>query len=218
MLGGGGAAAYFFVLDQDLANLSKYGITIFGDNRDKGDKDADDEEATEKEDGDELNTDDDEDLNDLDEEDGTVASFDKVMGEKLNELMESEAEVMYTDETPDNPRVLYLKDTHLYEFVAKTKTTEEVDLEKLDPNARVLFGGSENGIRSWVYDETTNTITLKVQTYGTNGKTGGIGEYVLNPVDMTLKVVKDGKQPQKPQRPQNTQPQNSGTGFHLERI
>ena len=208
------------MLDQDLANLSKYGITIFGDNRDKGDKNADDEEATENEDGDELDTEDDEDLDNLDDEDGTVASFDQIMGEKLNELMESEAEVMYTDETPDNPSILYLKDTRLYRFTAKNKETEEVDLEKLDSNARVLFGGPNNGIRSWTYDETTKTVTLKVQTYGTDGKTGGIGEYVLNPVDLSLTIVNDGKvqKPQKPQRQHNTQPQNSGTGFHLERI
>lgn len=46
---------------------------------------------------------------------------------------------------------------------------------------------------SWKYDEAAKALILKAQTYATDGKASGIGEYVLNPEDMTLKVVKDGR-------------------------
>ena len=89
----------------------------------------------------------------------------------------------------------------------------------------MLYGGSQNGVRSWTYDEATKTVTLKAQTYAPDGKSAGIGEYKLNVETMALDVVNEGKvpqkQPQKPQQPQynpQPQPQNNGTGFHLERI
>ena len=232
LLGGGGAAAYFFVLDQDLANLSKYGITIFGDKSDKADEDAT-EEGEDEGDVDELDGETDQDElegYEPDFGDGTDMTLEDVLNEKAAELKKDNAKVVCQLVNDENPLLLFVRDTHLYQFKAKSQETVEVNLEKLNAKARVLFGGSQNGIRSWVYDDAAKTMTLKVQTYAADGKSAGIGEYKLNVETMMLQVVDEGKvtqtqpQPQKqkpqttPQREPEPEPQNHGTGFRLERI
>ena len=132
-----------------------------------------------------------------DEFEGKNKTLLNVLSNKTAELIDKGAEIVYMSENATNPYILYLKDTHLYQFDAKSKDTNEVDLEKLNAKVRVLFGGSEAGIRSWKYDETDQTVTLKAQTYSTGGQTAGIGEYKLNLNDMTLEVINEGKVPQK---------------------
>ena len=219
LLLGGGAAVYFLVLDQDLSKLgiggNKTEQVDEEDDRgliDEGDVSAFDEydESDMSELGDEMDFD----------ESGNV-SLEDVLNEKAAELAKDNAKVVCKMVNGDNAFLLFVRDTHLYQFQAEGQRTDEVNLEKLNSKARVLFGGPQNGIRSWVYDDAAKTMTLKAQTYATDGKSAGIGEYKLNVETMALEVVTEGKVTQ--QQPQNnTEPEpelpNNGTGFHLERI
>ena len=230
LLGGGGTAVYFFVLDQDLNNISK----IFGNKTEQVD-DFDDEDMDEESDADLTDSEEETDLSELGIDDTDVDAVSEmslldVLNEKAADVVKNHGKVVCKLVNEENPFLLFVRDTRLYQFKAKSQETTEVNFEKLNGKARVLYGGTQNGIRSWVYDDAAKTMTLKVQTYAADGKSAGIGEYKLNVETMTLRVVDEGKvtqtqpQPQKqkpqttPQREPEPEPQNHGTGFHLERI
>lgn len=122
----------------------------------------------------------------------------KLDDEKVNEMFKDKRSALreqginefYEYRDKEFSGLFYIKDTHLYRYSPATDKDEEVDFKALDSNARVLYMGSTNGVRSASVDG--QTLKLKVQTYNDKDEKAGIGEYELNMKEMKLTIVDDG--------------------------